>query len=199
MAVPDGWPSARVRAGAQNPAYRPARPSPASELHKRNRQRRLFGGPQERARRQSIRQPFAYPGKDRHEYASTTNTTHPSGVTETAIGCEPAAAKLAEPQQSERAAKADRSGRTPNSEPGMFAAADAAKSAPAKDAMADLLIGACLAAVPKSADTLALRQLLRAVVKRSTDSTCVPDSSDGQRPERFSGEARGGAARAGRW
>jgi hypothetical protein len=29
MAVPDGWPSARVRAGAQNPAYRPARPPPA--------------------------------------------------------------------------------------------------------------------------------------------------------------------------
>jgi hypothetical protein len=29
MAVPDGWPPARVRAGAQNPAYRPARPPPA--------------------------------------------------------------------------------------------------------------------------------------------------------------------------
>jgi len=28
MAVPDGWPPARVHAGAQNPAYRPARPPP---------------------------------------------------------------------------------------------------------------------------------------------------------------------------
>ena len=28
MAVPDGWPSARVRAGAQNPAYRLTRPPP---------------------------------------------------------------------------------------------------------------------------------------------------------------------------
>ena len=30
MAVPDGWLPARVRAGAQNPAYRPARPPPQS-------------------------------------------------------------------------------------------------------------------------------------------------------------------------
>jgi hypothetical protein len=28
MAVADGWPSARSNAGAQNPAYRPARPPP---------------------------------------------------------------------------------------------------------------------------------------------------------------------------
>jgi hypothetical protein len=41
MAVPDGWPSARVRAGAQNPAYRPARPPP--ELERRIGGR--FGGP----------------------------------------------------------------------------------------------------------------------------------------------------------